>query len=150
MSESKIRRLLTDHLIDSLRQPDTTLKYPVIPNGMVVDQIMTTNYMSPHIIPAPADDAALSGDLTVYKGIYQITLRATSDVDGNMIVDMNEPLDEMVDTVRQAFKANMRFTDTEGFTVQVASALAVTEARKDQKEQWWTLHTWFNYWAESN
>lgn len=150
MSESKIRRLLSAHLISKLKQPDGKLKYPLMQNG-IQGVSPTGNYIVGHLIPSPSDSETLAGDHVCYTGIYQMTVRASNtDSAGQLIPDMNVPMDEMVDYIRNSFKINTRLTDTSGFTVQVMSPLKVTEARNENKEPWWTVHTYFNYRADTN
>lgn len=158
MSESKIRRLFNDELIDKLTDRYTgKLKFQFVRNGTQHIAVITDDYIVGHLIPAPSDSETLGGDHIRYTGIYQMTLRASNDVDEDgdgevdyLEWDMDVKMDKMVDTIRDIFKNNMRLTDASGFTVQVVSPLKVTEARMVKDDPWWTVQAYFNYRADTN
>lgn len=153
MSNAKIRTLFTEQLKTTLKQPNGMLKFPMLKDGTDNKNAagqpikMTVSHCIVHLIPAPAYSQTLSGDHTAYTGIYQITLKAMSISGG----DYNDILEDMTDTVKSAFPINSRLSTTDGFTVQVISPLKTTEARRiSEGMDWWQLHAYFDYRADTN
>lgn len=149
MSESRIRRIFTEHLKSKLKQPNGTLKWKLEQTGIDIPPI-TDNHITVTLLPAPTHDATLSGDVIVYTGIYQMSISITSTLNGNVVVDRLAPAEEMTDFIRDCFKVNTEYKDASGFTVKVVSPLKVTAFQREQKDQWFVVHTYFDYWAESN
>lgn len=144
MSNRIIRNLFDEKLkAELLTLGLTKLKYPLLIQGVrVKDQMKPTDaHMVSHLIPAPAESETLSGDHTVFTGIYQVTLNASSSVNGISAVE------EMTEVVQSIFKINTRLTDpVSGLVVQVISPLKTTEGRvSGEGSKWWTIHSYFDY-----
>jgi hypothetical protein len=144
MSNGIIRNLFDEKLKAELMVLGVTkLKYPTIIQGIRIREQMkpTDDHIVTHLIPAPAESETLGGDHTVFSGIYQLTLNASSSVNGITKVE------EMTDVIQSIFKINTRLIDPlSGLVVQVISPLKTTEGRvSGEGSKWWTIHAYFNY-----
>lgn len=159
MSNSRIRRMLFNELVDKLTDPDTQeLKWYVLQNGVILTDAQgnevepNMTHLEVHLIPAPAETGTLQGDHVKYTGIFQIDVRVLLPIGE---VDANVILEEIEDALQAAFKINERLVDatdtsTDPFAVQVLSPIKVTEARRVNKTNWWHAHCYFEYRSDTN
>lgn len=149
MSNSRIRRLLFDRLVDQLTDETTEeLKWPVLQNGVTLTD-ENGNKIDPNfthivvsLIPAPAETETLSGDHIRYMGIFQMDVNVLLGMDE---YDANIVLEEIEEEFQRIFKIYMLLTDESGFTVQVLSPIKVTEASRTKDTNWWQANCYFNY-----
>lgn len=150
MSNGQIRTLFNDKLIEGLRQPDDTLKYPVLKNG-VQDISLTDTHVIPHLIPAPVLNGTLGGDHQGFTGIYQMTIKATNGIESSdPTIDISDTIDEVVAEIQKVFPINARIGEEGVFVVQVLSTISVTEATCERRDSWWQAHAYFSYRADTN
>lgn len=154
MSNSRIRRLFFDRLVNQLTDINTKeLKWPVLQNGITmtdengksIDPNFT--HIFAHLIPAPSDTETLQGDHIRYMGIYQIDVNVLLGMDE---YDSNIILEEIEEELQRIFKIYMLLTDDSGFTVQVLSPIKVTEAKRVKETNWWQANCYFNYRADTS
>lgn len=150
MSNARIRVLLNEQLTEGLRQPDETLKYPVLPNGVQEFSLDETHIIS-HLMPAPVINGTLGGDHRGFTGVYQMTIKASNEIEGTeTVTDMNLVIEEVAEALQDAFPINKRIGVEGEFVVQVLSSISVTEATYDKNDKWWLAHAYFSYRADTN
>jgi hypothetical protein len=145
MSTSKIRRLLTNALIDGLTDENGNSLYTVKINGFMSPPAdVEDTFIVAHIIPADTESDTLSGDHKAYTGIFQMMVR--SDALGNGVLNAELAADKL----QEIFYINRRLSDND-FVVQVTSPLRVGEGiQGPEGNEWWQVPCRFTYRADTN
>lgn len=137
MSHGKSRILFTAALADWC--DINGIDYSV--DNVYHESVEDENHIRSHLIPADTYSDTLGGDIITYIGMFQMSIYTKF---GTGLLD-NEII---IEALRNVFKLNRRFTDADGFSVQVTSPIHAPEGKQIGGQ--WVVPCYFDYRADTN